>query len=105
MLETLKEALSPASEEANETPTDEPLGTLEPVAYFYDAIPTGVTVSQRGRIFVNYPNRTRCRSRRTGSFTSRQTSCIARRVTTAGKICGANRMRFFACGSRLSPSC
>ncbi len=55
MLETLKEALSPASEEAGETPTDEPLGTLEPVAYFYDAMPTGVTVSQRGRIFVNYP--------------------------------------------------
>ncbi len=41
----------------------------------------------------------------TGSFTSRQISCIARRVTTAGRICGANRMRFFACGSRLSPSC
>jgi sugar lactone lactonase YvrE len=55
MLETLKEALSPASEEADKTPTDEPLGTLEPVAYFYDAMPTGVTVSQRGRIFVNYP--------------------------------------------------
>lgn len=35
--------------------TDEPAGELEPVAYFYDAMPTGVTVSQSGRIFVNYP--------------------------------------------------
>jgi len=35
--------------------TDEPVGELEPVAYFYDAMPTGVTVSQGGRIFVNYP--------------------------------------------------
>lgn len=35
--------------------TDEPFGELEPVAYFYDAMPTGVTVSQSGRIFVNYP--------------------------------------------------
>src|SRR5687768_15720952 len=38
-----------------ELPTDEPFGELEPVAYFYDAMPTGVTVSQAGRIFVNYP--------------------------------------------------
>lgn len=35
--------------------TDENVGELEPVAYFYDAMPTGVTVSQSGRIFVNYP--------------------------------------------------
>ena len=34
---------------------DEPFGELEPVAYFYGAMPTGVTVSQSGRIFVNYP--------------------------------------------------
>jgi hypothetical protein len=36
-------------------PSDEPTGTLEPVAYFNGAMPTGVTVSQRGRIFVNFP--------------------------------------------------
>lgn len=36
-------------------PTDEPVGTLEPVAYFEGAMPTGVTVSQQGRIFVNFP--------------------------------------------------
>lgn len=35
--------------------TDEPFGELEPIAYFYDAMPTGVTVSESGRIFVNYP--------------------------------------------------
>ena len=40
---------------AKELPTDEPLGTLEPVAYFNGAMPTGVTVSQKGRIFVNFP--------------------------------------------------
>lgn len=35
--------------------TDEPAGELEPVTYFYGAMPTGVTVSQSGRIFVCYP--------------------------------------------------
>ena len=38
-----------------ELPVDEPLGVLEPVAYFNGAMPTGVTVSQQGRIFVNFP--------------------------------------------------
>lgn len=38
-----------------ELPTGEPLGALEPVAYFNGAMPTGVTVSQKGRIFVNFP--------------------------------------------------
>ncbi|MFL6480649.1 MAG: L-dopachrome tautomerase-related protein [Nitrososphaera sp.] len=36
-------------------PSDEAVGILEPVAYFNDAMPTGVTVSQKGRIFVNFP--------------------------------------------------
>jgi sugar lactone lactonase YvrE len=36
-------------------PADEPLGALEPVAYFNGAMPTGVAVSHRGRIFVNFP--------------------------------------------------
>ncbi len=35
--------------------TDEALGTLEPVAHFEEAMPTGVTVSLQGRIFVNFP--------------------------------------------------
>lgn len=34
---------------------DEPVGLLEPVAYFEGPMPTGVTVSQQGRIFVNFP--------------------------------------------------
>jgi len=38
-----------------ELPADEPIGALEPVAYFNGAMPTGVTVSQQGRIFVNFP--------------------------------------------------
>ena len=40
---------------AEQLPSDEPLGVLEPVAYFNGAMPTGVTVSQKGRIFVNFP--------------------------------------------------
>lgn len=38
-----------------ELPADEPLSELEPVAHFDGALPTGVTVSRRGRIFVNFP--------------------------------------------------
>ncbi len=37
--------------------TDEPLGQLETVALFDGAMPTGVTVSHQGRIFVNFPKR------------------------------------------------
>jgi sugar lactone lactonase YvrE len=43
------------SQEQKDLPTDEPLGELEPVAYFNGAMPTGVTVSHQGRIFVNFP--------------------------------------------------
>ncbi|MGI0051840.1 MAG: L-dopachrome tautomerase-related protein, partial [Nitrososphaeraceae archaeon] len=38
-----------------ELPADQSLGVLEPVMYFNGAMPTGVTVSQQGRIFVNFP--------------------------------------------------
>ena len=38
-----------------ELPAEETLGSLEPVAYFNGAMPTGMTVSQQGRIFVNVP--------------------------------------------------
>lgn len=41
--------------EPPDLPVDEPVGALEPVAYFNGAMPTGVTVSHRGRIFVNFP--------------------------------------------------
>lgn len=37
------------------TAQEKPIGNLETVAHFYGAMPTGVTVSQKGRIFVNYP--------------------------------------------------
>src|ERR687891_1312227 len=40
---------------AERLPSNEPLGVLEPVAYFNGAMPTGVTVSQKGRRFVNFP--------------------------------------------------
>ena len=36
-------------------PSEQRLGVLEPVAYFNDAMPTDVTVSQKGRVFVNFP--------------------------------------------------
>jgi len=35
--------------------TDEPVGELETVHTFDGPMPTGVTVSRAGRIFVNYP--------------------------------------------------
>jgi sugar lactone lactonase YvrE len=36
-------------------PKEKLAGKLETVAQFYGPMPTGVTVSQKGRIFVNYP--------------------------------------------------
>jgi sugar lactone lactonase YvrE len=44
-----------SSSSAEELAVDEPLGALEPVAFFNGAMPTGVTVSHKGRIFVNFP--------------------------------------------------
>jgi sugar lactone lactonase YvrE len=50
-----KETSLPTAIPEQELPADEPLGVLEPVTYFNGAMPTGVTVSQQGRIFVNFP--------------------------------------------------
>ena len=36
-------------------PERKPVAKIEPVAQFYGAMPTGVTVSRSGRIFVNFP--------------------------------------------------
>jgi sugar lactone lactonase YvrE len=36
-------------------PAADSVGTLETVAFFNDAMPTGLTVSHKGRIFVNFP--------------------------------------------------
>lgn len=43
------------AKQREELATDLPLGGLETVALFEGAMPTGVTVSHEGRIFVNFP--------------------------------------------------
>ncbi len=48
-------ATIPFTPTAHALPEDKPVGTIEPVASFTGPMPTGVTVSQRGRIFVNFP--------------------------------------------------
>lgn len=40
---------------ASALPSEKPIGAIEPVFEFYAAMPTGVTVSSKGRIFVNFP--------------------------------------------------
>jgi sugar lactone lactonase YvrE len=50
-----REETSPKTIKTHELPSEEPLGILEPVAYFNGAMPTGVTVSHQGRIFINFP--------------------------------------------------
>ncbi len=35
--------------------SDQTIGRIEPVFEFYNAMPTGVTVSTGGRIFINFP--------------------------------------------------
>lgn len=40
---------------AESLPTEKPAGELEAVALFRGPMPTGVTVSQDGRVFVNFP--------------------------------------------------
>jgi sugar lactone lactonase YvrE len=46
---------SAATTHAAPAPRAKLAGKLETVAQFYGAMPTGVTVSQKGRIFVNFP--------------------------------------------------
>jgi len=45
----------PLAAEGPQLPTDEPVGRIETVATFDGPMPTGVTVSHKGRIFVNFP--------------------------------------------------
>jgi sugar lactone lactonase YvrE len=52
--DSLKESSS-ETVHSHELSTEEHLGMLEPKAYFNGAMPTGVTVSHQGRIFVNFP--------------------------------------------------
>lgn len=35
--------------------SDRPIGHIEAVFEFYDAMPTGVSVAADGRIFINFP--------------------------------------------------
>jgi sugar lactone lactonase YvrE len=45
----------PVATQTRGLPSENITGDLEPVAYFDGPMPTGVTVSHQGRIFVNYP--------------------------------------------------
>lgn len=46
---------APATDFSASAPADKPIGQLQQVFAFHDAMPTGVTVSETGRIFVNFP--------------------------------------------------
>lgn len=49
-------ASAPAETHAEiKIPSQKATGELQPVAFFNDAMPTGVTISDKGRIFVNFP--------------------------------------------------
>jgi sugar lactone lactonase YvrE len=48
-------AILPSEALIRQLPVDESYGLLEPVAYFDGAMPTGVTVSHDGRIFLCFP--------------------------------------------------
>ena len=50
-----EEKPQPQAAHISQLPSERTIGTIEPVTEFYDAMPTGVTVSRDGRIFVNYP--------------------------------------------------
>jgi sugar lactone lactonase YvrE len=43
------------TDQLKDLPAEQPLGQLEEVAHFHGPMPTGVTVSHEGRIFVNFP--------------------------------------------------
>lgn len=45
----------PVLAEGGSLPAEQTTGSIEPVFAFTDAMPTGVTVSAKGRIFVNFP--------------------------------------------------
>jgi sugar lactone lactonase YvrE len=53
--ESVSKAQNTSIRTDEELPAEETLGALETVAYFNRAMPTGVTVSHKGRIFINFP--------------------------------------------------
>ncbi|HTI01356.1 MAG TPA: L-dopachrome tautomerase-related protein, partial [Acidisoma sp.] len=44
-----------ALHDAMQLASDRPIGHIEPVFQFHDAMPTGVTVAADGRVFINFP--------------------------------------------------
>ncbi len=52
---TLASTAFAAAQSQSVATRDQPVGRLETVATFNDAMPTGVTVSRNNRIFVNFP--------------------------------------------------
>ncbi|MCD5974607.1 major royal jelly family protein [Pseudomonas quasicaspiana] len=46
---------APVTDFSANAPADKSIGQLQQVFAFHDAMPTGVTVSETGRIFVNFP--------------------------------------------------
>ena len=44
-----------SARKSQELPSERSIGAIQPVFEFRDAMPTGVTVSSEGRIFVNFP--------------------------------------------------
>ncbi|MGK9559401.1 gluconolaconase, partial [Salmonella enterica subsp. enterica] len=48
-------AISSQAAQAQPMPSEQTIGTLEQVFAFHDAMPTGVSVAENGRIFVNFP--------------------------------------------------
>lgn len=46
---------APVADFSASAPADKSIGQLQQVFAFHDAMPTGVTVSETGRIFVNFP--------------------------------------------------
>jgi sugar lactone lactonase YvrE len=52
----MQNAISPfAISSQHRFAVDQIIGNIEPIFWFYDAMPTGVTVAADGRIFVNFP--------------------------------------------------
>jgi sugar lactone lactonase YvrE len=48
-------AAKASSASGKQLASDRPIGAIEPVHEFYDAMPTGVSVAADGRIFINFP--------------------------------------------------
>ncbi len=55
LFSTVRTAAQQTRPAAQNLPREQTMGQLERVAEFRTQMPTGVTVSQTGRIFVNYP--------------------------------------------------